>query len=165
MVYEGVRLRSTAVDRGRPKSQKYLGFCLLVLMDLEAQTLSELRFVYALSIRIGFGSRCYWNNGLFGQGRVDAWRFCSGQNRLRNRFFPPSKTWGCHEGRVLWNPHGILKIISNQKWTTLARSRPVARSIVCLISRRPEGVRSRELHHENRRETLLPAIWVRRLKS
>ena len=30
------------------------------------------------------------------------------------------------------DPHGMLKIISNQKWTTLARSRPVARSIVCL---------------------------------
>ena len=36
----------------------------------------------------------------------------------------------------------MLKIISIQKWTTLARSRPVARSIVWLISRRPEGVKA-----------------------
>ena len=43
MVHEGFRLRSTEVDRGRPKSQKYLGHVLDVLMDLDAQTLSELR--------------------------------------------------------------------------------------------------------------------------
>ena len=35
------------------------GFLLVVLMDLEAQTLSELRSVYALSIYMGFGSRFY----------------------------------------------------------------------------------------------------------
>ena len=57
MVYEGVRLRSTEVDRGRPKSQKYLGHVLVVRMDLEAQTLSELKSFYVLSIYIGFGSR------------------------------------------------------------------------------------------------------------
>ena len=62
MVYEGFLLRSTEVDRGRPKSQKYLGLFLVVLMDLEAQTLSELKYVYALSIYIGFGSRCYNKN-------------------------------------------------------------------------------------------------------
>ena len=55
-------------------------------------------------------------------------------------------------------PHVLSTIISNQKWTTLARSRPVATSIVCLISRRREGVRSRELHHENRREALFLEI-------
>ena len=33
-----------------------MGPFLVVLMDLEAQTLSELRFVYALSIYIGFGA-------------------------------------------------------------------------------------------------------------
>ena len=50
MVYEGFRLRSTEVDRGRPKSRKYLEHFLDVLMDLEAQTSSELRSFYALSI-------------------------------------------------------------------------------------------------------------------
>ena len=44
------------VDRGRPKSREYLGHFLDVLMDLEAQTLSELRSFYALSIYIDFGS-------------------------------------------------------------------------------------------------------------
>ena len=87
----------------------------------------------------------------------------SGRRAMKETMFIPSRaTRG--ENRLRY-PHGMLKIISNQKWTTLARSRPVARSIVWLISRRPEGVRSRELHHENRREALLPAIWVRRLKS
>ena len=33
MVYEGFRLRSTEVDRGRPNSRKYLGLVLDVLMD------------------------------------------------------------------------------------------------------------------------------------
>ena len=43
MVYEGFRLRSTEVDRGRPKSRECLGHVLDVLMDLEAQTFTELR--------------------------------------------------------------------------------------------------------------------------
>ena len=34
-------------------------FFLVVLMDLEAETLSELRSFYALSIYSGFGSLCY----------------------------------------------------------------------------------------------------------
>ena len=34
-----------------------MGHLLVVLMDLEAETLSELRPFYALSIYIGFGSR------------------------------------------------------------------------------------------------------------
>ena len=38
---------------------RFLGHCLVVLMDLEAETLSELRYVYALSIYIGFGSWFY----------------------------------------------------------------------------------------------------------
>ena len=42
MVYEGFRLRSTEVDRGRPKSPKYLEHFLVVLMDWEAQTLPKL---------------------------------------------------------------------------------------------------------------------------
>ena len=46
-------MRSIEVDRNR----EYLGHVLVVLMDLEAQTLSELRSFYALSICIGFGSR------------------------------------------------------------------------------------------------------------
>ena len=56
MVYEGVQVRSVEVDGflGR-----FLGDCLVVLMDLEAETLSELKYVYALSIYIGFGSRFY----------------------------------------------------------------------------------------------------------
>ena len=53
MVYEGFRLRSTEVDRGRPKSRECLGHVLVVLMDLEAQTLTELRSFNALSIYIG----------------------------------------------------------------------------------------------------------------
>ena len=32
---------------------------MVVLMDLEAETLSESRSFYALSIYMGFGSRCY----------------------------------------------------------------------------------------------------------
>ena len=36
---------------------------------------------------------------------------------------------------------------------------------VSFIARRPEGVRSWELHHENRREVLFLEIYVRRLKS
>ena len=59
MVYEGVGVRSGEVDRGRPKSRKYLGHCLDVLMDLEAQTLAELRSFYAPSIDMGVGSRFY----------------------------------------------------------------------------------------------------------
>ena len=34
---------------------RFLGHCLDVLMELEAETLSELRSFYALSIYIGFG--------------------------------------------------------------------------------------------------------------
>ena len=37
MFYEGFRLRSTEVDRGRPKSRECLGDLLVVLMDLEAR--------------------------------------------------------------------------------------------------------------------------------
>ena len=56
MVYEGVRLRSVEVNGflGR-----FLGHFLDVLMDLEAETLSELRSFYALSIYIGFESPFY----------------------------------------------------------------------------------------------------------
>ena len=43
--------------------------------------------------------------------------------------------------------------------------RPVCRYIVSLISRRPEGIRSWELHHKNRRFALFLNIWVRRPKS
>ena len=42
VVHEGFRLRSTEVDRGRPKSRECLGHCLVVLMDLEARTLPKL---------------------------------------------------------------------------------------------------------------------------
>ena len=38
---------------------RFLGLFLVVLMDLEAETLSELRSFYALSIYIGFGSWFY----------------------------------------------------------------------------------------------------------
>ena len=50
---------------------RFLGHVLVVLMDLEAETFSELRSVYALSIYIGFGSRFFLNYGFVGQGRVD----------------------------------------------------------------------------------------------
>ena len=52
----GGRLRSVEVDGflGR-----FLGHCWVVLMDLDAETFSELRSFYALSIYIDFGSRCY----------------------------------------------------------------------------------------------------------
>ena len=63
MVYEGVRLRSTEVDRERSsstESAKVFGaFFLVVLMDFEAQTLSELRSFSALSVCVGFGS-CFY---------------------------------------------------------------------------------------------------------
>ena len=48
-----------------------LGHFLVVLMDLEAETLSELRSFYALSTYIGFGSLFYKNYGFVCQGRVD----------------------------------------------------------------------------------------------
>ena len=50
------RLRSVEVDGFLGRC---LGHFLAVLMDFEAQTLSELRSVYALSIYIGFGSWFY----------------------------------------------------------------------------------------------------------
>ena len=50
----GGRLGSIEVDGFEKKM-----FLLVVLMDLEAQTLSELTYVYALSIYIGFGSWFY----------------------------------------------------------------------------------------------------------
>ena len=39
-------------------------------MDLEAQTLSELRFVYAPSVYMGFGSRCYYKYGFVHKQRT-----------------------------------------------------------------------------------------------
>ena len=48
----GGRLGSIEVDG-------FYGHFLDVLMELEAQTVSELRSFYALSIYIGFGSRFY----------------------------------------------------------------------------------------------------------
>ena len=38
---------------------RFLEHFLVVLMDLEAETLSELKSFYALSIYIGFGNRFY----------------------------------------------------------------------------------------------------------
>ena len=60
MVNEGVRVRSVEVDGflGRCFGA-FLGTFLVVLMDLEAETLSELTSFYALSIYIGFVSRFY----------------------------------------------------------------------------------------------------------
>ena len=49
-------MRSVEVDGFLERS---LGYVLVVLMDLEAQTLSELRSFYAPSIYMGFGSRFY----------------------------------------------------------------------------------------------------------
>ena len=50
------RLRSVEIDGflGR-----FLGHFLVVLKDLEAETLSELRYFYDLSIYIDFGIRFY----------------------------------------------------------------------------------------------------------
>ena len=64
----GGRLGSIEVDGIQ---EKYLVLFLVVLMDLEAETLSELKSFYALSIYIGFGSRFYKKYGFVGQGRVD----------------------------------------------------------------------------------------------
>ena len=58
-VYEGVGVRSVEVGRGRRMFGRCLGLFLVVLMDLEAETLSELKYFYALSIYIGFGSQFY----------------------------------------------------------------------------------------------------------
>ena len=85
----GGRLGSIEVDGFYRKS--ILGLCLVVLMDLEAQTLSELRYVYSLSIYIGFGSRFYWDYGFVGQGRVDVWRFCSGKIDWEIDIFRPAR--------------------------------------------------------------------------
>ena len=63
--------------------------------------------------------------------------------------------------RYAFNHHVLFKIISNGS----SQIRPVGRNIVWLISRRPEGVRSWELHHKNRRVALSPNIWVRRPNS
>ena len=56
----GGRLRSVEVDGfwGR-----FLGHVLVVLMDLEAETLSEFRYFHALSIYIGFGSQFFFIYG------------------------------------------------------------------------------------------------------
>ena len=89
------------VDWGRRIFEKYLGHFWVVILELGAETLSESRFVYAWPAHIGFGSWCCQNYGLFdpnygffGPGRVDFWRNCSRTNRLRYRFFLPSKTRG-----------------------------------------------------------------------
>ena len=57
--------------------------------------------------------------------------------------------------------HPFIKIISNDS----SQIRPVGRNSVSLVCRRPEGVRSWELHHKNCRVALFLNIWVRRPKS
>ena len=59
MVYEGVQARSGGGRVRATKIARLCKACLDVLMDLEAQTLSELNLFNALSIYIGFGSRFY----------------------------------------------------------------------------------------------------------
>ena len=60
------------------------------------------------------------------------------------------RSWG--------SPHPDGMLISNRKVPSFSQSRSVGRNTVSLISRRPEGLRSWELHHENRRVTLFPKI-------
>ena len=59
MVYEGVQLRSGGGRLRSTEIATVFGTFFGRLMDLEAQTLSKLRYVYALLIYIGFGSSFY----------------------------------------------------------------------------------------------------------
>ena len=79
--------RPTSADLGETTLGEYLGHLLVVLMDLEAETLSELKSFYAPSIYI-------WVSGVdviqimdLGRGRVEIPRFFIGRNRLRYRCF------------------------------------------------------------------------------
>ena len=82
------------VDWGRRIFEKYFGHVWGLILDLKAKTLSESNLFNAASAHIGFWSWLCGNDGFLNHGRVEFWRFCSGENRLRNRCFPPSKTWG-----------------------------------------------------------------------
>ena len=92
MIYEGFRLRWTEVDRDRPKSRKYLVHFLDVLMDLEAQTSSELRsFMLYRSIWV-LGADFNKIVDLLTEEGSTFYDFSSEQNRLRYRCFRPSVT-------------------------------------------------------------------------
>ena len=59
VVYEGFRLRSTEVDRGRPKSRVF-GACFGRPDGFGSSDFAQIvDFCYALSIYMGFGSRFY----------------------------------------------------------------------------------------------------------
>ena len=83
------------VDWGRRIFEKYFGHFGGLILDLEAETLSESRSFKAAAVHIGFEGCFHEHYGFLSPGWVEFWRFCSGKNRLRNRFVPPSKTWGC----------------------------------------------------------------------
>ena len=63
------------------------------------------------------------------------------------------------------DPHVLLKIISNQKVTTSARVGSVGVNTFWFAARRNLGIRSWELHHENRREAFSCTSGWERLKS
>ena len=57
------------------------------------------------------------------------------------------------------------RLMQNVLRPTLAKSRSVGRNVNRPFSYRNLGIRSWELHHENRRDALFTKIWVRRLNS
>ena len=74
LILKGLRRVSCEVDWGRANLGQSLGHCLDVILELEAETLSELRFFDGWSDYIGFRSWFYQNGGVFGRGRVEFWK-------------------------------------------------------------------------------------------
>ena len=65
LILIGLRRVLCEVDWGRPNSGQYLELFLDVILELEAETLSELRFFHARSDHIGFRSWFCWNGWVF----------------------------------------------------------------------------------------------------
>ena len=83
------------VDWGRRIFEKYLGHFWGLILDLEAETLSDSKSFKAASAHIYFGSWFYENYRFLSRGRVEFWRFVAEKIDLRSRYCPPSRTWGC----------------------------------------------------------------------
>ena len=63
------------------------------------------------------------------------------------------------------DPHGMLKIVSNPKVDYFSQGRSVGDEHFLLRSSTKSRILEAETYTEHRREALLPARWVRRLKS
>ena len=78
---------------GRLRS-KYFGHFVGLILDLEAETLSESRSFKAASAHIGFEGWLYEMYGFLNRARLEFWRCVAENIDLGNRCFPPSKPWG-----------------------------------------------------------------------